>query len=86
MMDDTDFYGVGLLNDQTHSFNYVIEMLVKLCGVTPEQALSMARLIDRNGKAIVFSGTRDECENMLRLVSGYGPDPLLSNSNGPIAG
>ena len=86
MMDDTDFYGVGLLNDQTHSFNYVIEMLVKLCGVTPEQGLSMAREIDRNGKAIVFSGTRGECENMLRLVSEYGPDPLLPNSNGPIAG
>jgi ATP-dependent Clp protease adaptor protein ClpS len=85
-MDDTDFYGVGLLNDDTHSFKYVIDMLVKLCGVTPERGLSMAREIHRIGKGIVFSGTRDECENMLGLVSEYGPDPLVPNSSGSIAG
>lgn len=86
-MDDTECYGFGLLNDETHSFDYVIHLLTKLCGVTSfRHAFELAREIDQRGKAVVFSGTRDECEIMLRQVAQYGPDPLVPNSTGSIAG
>jgi len=85
-METQDTFGFGLLNDSSHSYAYVIELLVQVCGITPEQALAFAAQIDRQGQAIVFSGNRMECEEVFRQVQEYGPDPRLPVSTGPLVG
>ncbi|MCS6971076.1 MAG: ATP-dependent Clp protease adaptor ClpS, partial [Planctomycetes bacterium] len=44
---------VVLLDDDDHTYEYVIEMLVKLFAKTPEDALRHAVEVDTTGRSIV---------------------------------
>src|SRR6267378_126973 len=46
-------YHVILLNDDDHSYEYVIRMLQKLFGHPPETGFKMAEEVDKTGRVIV---------------------------------
>ncbi|MDR1859889.1 MAG: ATP-dependent Clp protease adaptor ClpS [Bacteroidales bacterium] len=46
-----------LYNDDYHTFDYVIDALVDICGHTREQALQCALLVHFKGKCDVETGT-----------------------------
>src|SRR5438128_12367175 len=55
-------YAVVLLNDDDHTYDYVIETLCRVCHHTTERAFLLAQQIDHTGRAVVWSGTLELAE------------------------
>ena len=62
-------YKLMLANDDIHTFEYVIESLVKICGHTREQAEQCAYLVHLKGKCDIKRGTLKEVSAMLTALS-----------------
>jgi ATP-dependent Clp protease adaptor protein ClpS len=77
-------FDLVLLNDDTHSFEYVIAVLRRGFGLSYSQALALARDIDAGERGVVFTGTRCEVERMREWVLARGPDPAVPTSTGPL--
>jgi ATP-dependent Clp protease adaptor protein ClpS len=73
---------VVLLNDEDHTYDYVIEMLSKLFDHSVEVAFRMACEVHRSGRAIVDTTSRERAELKQEQIHGYGRDPRLPNSRG----
>ncbi len=73
---------VVLLNDDDHTYEYVIEMLAKLFAKTAEQAYRHACEVDATGRTIVDTTSRERAELKLEQIHAYGPDRRLPRSRG----
>jgi ATP-dependent Clp protease adaptor protein ClpS len=71
---------VLLHDDQEHTYDYVIIMLIVLCSMTPQEALLRAAEVDADGVAIIACKPRDEAEALARRISSFGGDPLLGSA------
>lgn len=78
-------YHVILLDDQAHTYEYVIEMLVRLFQHSGEQALEMAREVDSRGEAVVWTANREQAEHKRQQIHAYGPDWRLPHSRGSMS-
>jgi ATP-dependent Clp protease adaptor protein ClpS len=77
-------YNVIVLNDEEHTFEYVIEMLAKLFGHSRSKGESIAWTIHTHGKAIVFTTHKELAELKREQVLAYGPDPRMEISKGSL--
>ena len=77
-------YHVILLNDEEHSFEYVIELIMKLFGHAKPVAEALTWKIHNTGRAIVLTTHRELAELKREQVLSYGADPRMSISKGPI--
>jgi ATP-dependent Clp protease adaptor protein ClpS len=77
-------YNVIVLNDEEHTFEYVIEMLVKIFGHSLTLAETLTWRIHNTGRAIVLTTHRELAELKREQVLAYGPDPRMSISKGPL--
>jgi ATP-dependent Clp protease adaptor protein ClpS len=73
---------VVLLNDNDHTYDYVIEMLGKLFRIDPQRAYEMACEVDRSGRVIVQTTVLERAEFKRDQIRGYGPDWRLDYSPG----
>ncbi len=71
-------YAVIVLNDDLHTFAYVIDALSRICGHSQEQAYRLALEIDSAGLAVVWSGSLEVAELKRDQIRGYGPDTYAS--------
>lgn len=67
-------YHVILLDDQDHTYEYVMEMLQKVCGHSIEKAFLMAQAVDIEGRAIVFTGAYEQAEFKQQQIHSFGKD------------
>ncbi len=67
-------YAVILHNDDQHTFQYVIDLLMKLFAYTLEKAFVLTTQVHTQGKSIVWSGTLELAELKRDQVRGFGPD------------
>ncbi len=67
-------YAVVLFNDDMHTFTYVIETLCKVFGYPQEKSYQLAWQIHRDGRGIVWSGTRELAELKRDQIRSCGPD------------
>ena len=67
-------YAVIVENDDFHTFDYVIEALSKVCGYDRQRSLLLAVEIDAQGRALVWSGTKELAELKCDQLRGMGPD------------
>ena len=67
-------YAVIVENDDQHTFLYVIEALMKICGHAPEKGFVLAQQIHTQGRAVVWSGTMELAELKRDQLRGFGPD------------
>ena len=67
-------YHVILLNDDDHSYAYVVEMLQEIFKHTEAQAFLMALQVDRTGKAIVCTTHKERAELKCEQIRSYGLD------------
>jgi ATP-dependent Clp protease adaptor protein ClpS len=72
-------YHVILLDDDDHTHEYVVVMLLMLFGYQEEQCWEMARTVDRTGRCIVFTGSKEVAELKQDQIHAFGPDPWSSN-------
>ncbi|MCS6977827.1 MAG: ATP-dependent Clp protease adaptor ClpS [Gemmatales bacterium] len=78
-------YHVILLNDDDHTYEYVIRMLGALFGYPPEKAFLLAREVDTKGRVIVDTTTKERAELKRDQIHAFGPDPLLARSKGSMS-
>src|SRR3954447_15294294 len=77
-------YHVIILNDEEHTFEYVIELLVKIFGYSLTIAETLTWRVHNTGRAIVMTTHKELAELKCDQVLSYGPDPRMSISKGPI--
>lgn len=75
-------YHVILLNDDDHSYEYVIAMLKELFGHPLEKGFLLAEEVDSAGRAIVLTTTREHAELKQDQIHAYGPDPNIPRCQG----
>ena len=78
-------YHVIILNDDEHTFEYVIEMLQSVFGFSVETALGHTIEADKTGSSIVATCALEEAEAKRDQVHAYGPDWRMPNSRGSVA-
>jgi ATP-dependent Clp protease adaptor protein ClpS len=78
-------YHVIILNDDEHTFDYVIEMLQAVFDLPYATAMSRTVEADATGSAIVVTTNLEEAEQKRDEVHAYGPDWRLPHSRGSVA-
>lgn len=81
----TPLFHVVLLDDDEHTYDYVIEMLVKIFCHSPEAAFRHAVEVDTNGRTIVLTCEREQAEFGRDQIQAYGADPRMSVSKGSMS-
>jgi ATP-dependent Clp protease adaptor protein ClpS len=77
-------YHVVILNDEEHTFDYVIELLTKLFGHALPTAEELTWRIHNTGRAVVYTTHKEKAELKRDQVLAYGPDPRMSISKGSL--
>ena len=78
-------YHVILLNDDDHTFDYVIRMLKELFGHPEEKGFLMALEVHEKGKVVVCTTSLERAELKRDQIHAYGPDPLLGRCKGSMS-
>ncbi len=67
-------YHVVLLDDQDHTYEYVIEMLGKIFGYGRDKAFQMACEVDARKRCIVYTDSLERSEFKRDQIHAYGAD------------
>lgn len=77
-------YHVIIWNDDEHTYEYVIELLMKLFAHPFEKAFQITHEVDHSGKGIAYTCHMELAELKRDMVLGYGADWRMSTSTGSI--
>ncbi|MDD3469884.1 MAG: ATP-dependent Clp protease adaptor ClpS [Thermoguttaceae bacterium] len=75
-------YQVVLWNDEDHTYEYVICMLVELFAFTVEHGFQCAKTVDSQGRCVLITTTLEHAELKRDQIHAYGKDPALKKSKG----
>ena len=78
-------YRVVLLDDDDHTYDYVIEMLQKIFIFSAEQALRNAQEVDAMGRTILITCELPEAEFGRDQIHAYGRDWRMDRSKGSMS-
>jgi len=78
-------FHVVLLDDDEHTYEYVVEMLQKLFVLSKEAAFRHAVEVDSTGKTIVITCEKPEAQFACDQIHGYGADPRMPKSKGSMS-
>jgi ATP-dependent Clp protease adaptor protein ClpS len=77
-------YHVVILNDEEHTFDYVIDLLGKVFAHGRATAEELTWRIHNSGRAVVYTTHKEKAELKREQVLAWGPDPRMSVSKGPL--
>ena len=77
-------YHVILHDDNTHSYEYVIEMLTAIFGYELDKSYKMACEVDESGRDIVATCHKELAELRVEQIHEYGADPRMKESQSPM--
>jgi ATP-dependent Clp protease adaptor protein ClpS len=75
-------YNVILWNDDDHTYEYVIAMLMQLFGHTQQQGYQLAKEVDIRGKAVVLTTTLEHAELKRDQIHAFGKDGEIPDCKG----
>src|SRR3954463_10913877 len=75
-------FHVVLLDDDEHTYDYVIEMLQTLFFLPLDAAFQRAVEVDRTGRTVVITCALPEAEFGRDQIQSYGADPRMPQSKG----
>ena len=78
-------YNVVLLDDDDHTYDYVIEMLCRIFIFSPEQALTHAQEVDATGRTRLITCELPAAEYARDQIHGYGADWRMPRSKGSMS-
>jgi ATP-dependent Clp protease adaptor protein ClpS len=78
-------YRVVLLDDDDHTYDYVIEMLQKIFIFSMDQAYRHAEEVDTAGRTVLITCELPEAEFARDQIHAYGPDWRLPRSKGSMS-
>ena len=78
-------FNVVLLDDDEHTYDYVIEMLTTLFLLTKGEAFQKAVEVDSFGRTIVITCERPQAEFGRDQIHAFGADSRMPNSKGSMS-
>jgi len=78
-------FHVVLLDDNDHSYEYVIEMLMDLFGHDERKAYDMACEVDAKGRVIVETTYKERAEMKRNQIQSYGADWRIPQCKGSMS-
>jgi ATP-dependent Clp protease adaptor protein ClpS len=78
-------YHLILLDDNDHTYPYVIEMLGRIFGYEAEKAYALACIVDAEGRVTVETADHDQVTRHQGQIHGYGPDPRVARCKGSMS-
>ncbi len=78
-------WNVVILDDDDHTYEYVIKLVQTLFGHPLESAFELAKTVDRVGRAICMTTHKELAELKVEQVRGFGADPMLATSAGSMS-
>jgi len=78
-------YHVVLLDDDDHTYDYVVEMLQHLFLLSAAQAFRHAVEVDTTGRTVVITCERPQAEFARDQIHAYGADRRLPRSKGSMS-
>jgi len=67
-------YAIIVINDDVHTFDYVIACFQKVFRYNKEKAKALALKIHESGKAVVWTGVLEVAELYVEMIKEMGPD------------
>ena len=83
--DLTPLYHVVLLDDDEHTYDYVVEMLCSIFCLSAEAAYRNAVEVDATGRTVVITCERQQAEFGRDQIHAYGADPRMAVSKGSMS-
>ena len=78
-------WNVVLLDDNDHSYDYVIRMMQELFKLPQERAFRVARAVDKRGRAVCCTTHKELAELKRDQIHSFGRDPLIPTSAGSMS-
>jgi|SRR5579862_1143583 len=83
--DVTPLFHVVLLDDDEHTYDYVIEMLCTIFCLPAEVAFRHAVEVDETSRTVVMTCEREQAEFGRDQIHSYGADPRMAISKGSMS-
>jgi ATP-dependent Clp protease adaptor protein ClpS len=74
-----------LLDDDAHSYQYVVDLLGHVFGYGREKSFAMACMVDSTGRATVETAGHPQVVGHQRQIHAYGADPQIGHSKGSMS-
>jgi len=78
-------FHVILWDDDDHSYQYVMVMMNQLFGHELEKAFQIAKEVDRTGRAICMTTTKELAELKRDQIHAFGKDVLIARCQGSMS-
>ena len=78
-------YNVVLLDDDEHTYEYVVEMLQKLFAFSQGDAFNHAVEVDSTGRTVVLTCEREQAEFGRDQIHAFGADWRMPQSKGSMS-
>jgi ATP-dependent Clp protease adaptor protein ClpS len=75
-------WNVVLIDDDHHTYEYVIKMMQELFAHSKERAFQIAKTVDTDGRAICLTTHKEHAELKRDQILAYGRDKLMASSKG----
>lgn len=74
-----------LLDDDHHTYEYVIVMLSHIFGYSAEKGFAIACVVDSQGQAVVMTGSYEETRRKQEKIHSFGADPRMPECRGSMS-
>jgi ATP-dependent Clp protease adaptor protein ClpS len=78
-------YNVVLLDDDQHTYEYVIELSMKLFARSRQQAFEVAKMVDTHKRAVLLTTHKEHAELKRDQVHSYGRDFRMETCKGSMS-
>ena len=75
-------WNVVLINDDHHSYAYVIRMMKELFGHPEERGRKIAEAVDKEGRAVCLTTHKEHAELKRDQILAFGADREIENCKG----
>ncbi len=79
------YWNVVLLNDEEHTYEYVIRMMQDVFAHGVEKAFKIAKTVDKDGRAICMTTHKEHAELKRDQIHAFGRDALMAESKGSMS-
>ena len=75
-------WNVVLIDDDEHSYEYVINMMQELFAHDVEKSFGIAKRVDKDGRAVCLTTHKEFAELKAEQIHAFGKDPTMDVSKG----
>ncbi len=78
-------WNVVLLDDEAHTYEYVIKMCQEVFAHPAERAFKIAKSVDGDGRAVLITTHKEHAELKVEQIHGFGRDNLIAGCAGAMS-